>query len=182
MKSIVKHWKKIAICIVTVLAVGIACGWLLPSRQQVQRSSVMRATPQRVLPWIATPKRWPEWTAWTSARFPDLVTRFEGPDTGPGAIMIASGKSSGDGTVTIVRADADTSVVYTLDFAHGTQLFDGVILFTPSSNGSLTITWTLTADLGNNPFKRWAGLAMDALMGTDMGVGLENLRQRVEIP
>ena len=182
MKSILKHWKKIAICIITVMAVGIACGWLLPSRQQVTRSSVIRATPQAVLPWIATPKRWPGWTAWSSARFPDLVTRFEGPDTGPGAIMIASGKSSGDGTVTIVHSDAKTGVMYTLDLAHGTQFFDGVILFTPSSNGSLTITWTLTADLGINPFKRWAGLAMDTLMGTDMAVGLENLRQRVEIP
>ena len=182
MRSFVKHWKKIALCIITIMAVGIACGWLLPSRQQVKRSSVIRATPQAVLPWIATPKRWPGWTAWTSARFPDLETRFEGPDTGTGAIMIASGKSSGDGTVTIVHADAETGVVYTLDFAHGTQFFDGVILLTPSSNGSLTITWTLTADLGINPFKRWAGLAMDTLMGTDMAVGLENLRQRVEIP
>ena len=174
-----KRWQKATILTVAIPLLGIACGWLLPAHQSVERQTEMRATPQAVLPWIATLKQWPQWSAWTTARFPDMTTRFEGPDTGPGAVMIASGKSSGDGTVTITHASSDLGIRYTLDFAHGTQLFEGAILFVPHGD-RLQVTWTLTADLGANPFKRWAGLAMGALMGTDMTVGLENLRQRVE--
>ena len=174
-----KRWHKIVLGTSGVIAALIACGWLLPSTQQVERQTIIRATPKAVFPLIATLKRWPEWTAWTVDRFPDLVTRFEGPDTGPGAIMVASGKSSGDGTVTITHADVASGIHYTLDFSHGTQLFDGAISMSPQGD-DLAMTWKLTADLGANPFKRWAGLAMGALMGTDMASGLEKLRKRVE--
>ena len=42
------------------------------------------------------------------------------------------------------------------------------------------VTWTLDADLGRNPVKRWAGLALGALMGGDMEKGLANLKRELE--
>ena len=139
----------------------------------------MRATPSALFPLLATLKRWPEWTPWNTNRFPDLTMRFEGPDSGVGATMVASGKSSGDGTVKITDADPARGLTYTLDFNHGAQLFTGAIRFTNAAD-SLLVTWTLDAELGRNPVKRWAGLALDTLMGGDMEKGLANLKQAVE--
>lgn len=174
-----KLWKKLLLGALGLVVVLILAGWLLPARQRIKRSLVLRGNPGEVFRFVATLKRWPEWTAWTTNRFPDLTMRFEGPDTGVGATMIAVGKSSGDGNVRITSADPASGIAYTLDFNHGLQVFDGAIRYTNSSEG-LRVTWTLEANLGANPLKRWAGLAMESLMRGDMEQGLANLKRRVE--
>ena len=174
-----KRWKKWFVALAAVLLVLTAIGFVLPPRQTVVRRIVTTAPPARWFPPLATLRRWPEWTAWNTNRFPDLTMRFEGPDTGTGATLIAAGKSSGDGTVKITSADPAAGLTYTLDFQHGTQLFNGAIRFTNAADGWL-VTWTLDAELGRNPVKRWAGLALGALMGGDMEKGLANLKRELE--
>ena len=139
----------------------------------------MRTRVDAVYPQIAALKRWAEWTAWTVARFPDMKTRFEGPESGVGAVMIAEGKSSGNGTVTVTRADPSKGVWYDLDFEHGTQLFRGAITLDPSAEG-LMVSWSIETEMGWNPLKRWGGLFLGSLMGGDMSEGLAKLRRSVE--
>lgn len=174
-----KAWKKLARGMAVLLVLLLLAGFLLPRHAHVTRTITLRAAPEGVFERVATVRRWPEWTAWTTNRFPDLVYRFEGPERGVGATLVAAGKSSGDGTVKITRAAPAEGIAYTLDFNHGTQLFDGVISFANSPDG-LRVTWTLTADLGANPLKRWAGLALGTLMGGDMKDGLTKLKAQVE--
>ena len=176
-----KRWKKWLVALAAVLLVLAGIGFVLPPRQTVARRIVTTATPAQWFPQLATLQRWPEWTAWNTNRFPDLTMRFEGPDTGVGATMIAAGKSSGDGAVKITDADPARGITYTLDFNHGAQLFTGTIRFTNAAEGWL-VTWTLDAELGRNPVKRWAGLALGALMGGDMEKGLANLKRELETP
>ncbi|NBV23802.1 MAG: hypothetical protein EBS05_18025, partial [Proteobacteria bacterium] len=144
-----------------------------------ERTVVVNAKPAEVFALTATLKRWPDWTAWTTNRFPDLTYRYSGPDAGAGAMMIAAGKTSGDGTVTISAADPANGLTYTLDFNHGSQIFLGSIRHANTPEG-LRVTWTLDAQLGGNPLKRWAGLAMGTLMGGDMEQGLAKLKVQVE--
>ena len=174
-----KRWKKLLLGLPVFLVVLVSAGWLLPSTARVERSVLVRGQPQDVFSLVASLKRWPEWTAWTTNRFPDLTMRFEGPDTGVGATMTAAGKSSGDGTVKITAAEPANGITYSLDFDHGKQLFGGMIRYTNTPDG-LRVTWTLDASLGGNPLKRWAGLAMGTLMGGDMDHGLANLKLKLE--
>lgn len=174
-----KYWIKLIFVLLGLVILFMAGLFFLPARQRVERSIVVRSQPEAVFNFVGSLKRWPEWTAWTTNRFPDLTTRFEGSDAGVGATMVAAGKSSGDGTVKITAADPATGIAYTLDFNHGTQVFTGAIRCTNTSSG-LRVTWTLDAELGANPLKRWAGLAMDRLMGGDMEQGLTNLKRRME--
>ena len=173
------RWRRWLLRVLAVLTTLLAAGWLLPRQARVIRTMTMRAAPEAVFERVATLRRWPEWTAWTTNRFPDLVYRFTGPESGVGATLIATGQSSGDGTVTLTRAVPAEGVAYTLDFNHGTQRFDGAIDFANTPEG-LRVTWTLTADLGGNPLKRWGGLAMGTLMGGDMKEGLAKLKVQVE--
>ena len=174
-----KRLKKVLAGVSIALVILVAIGFVLPSKQHVERSILTSGKPEDVFSRIATLKRWPEWTAWTTNRFPDMTIRFEGPDSGVGATMIAAGKSSGDVTVKIVEADPASGIAYALDFNHGMQVFAGAIRYTNMPEG-LRVTWTLDADLGMNPLKRWAGLAMGSLMGGDMEHGLERLKVHVE--
>ena len=125
MKLVTKSFLGLLVAVVLILAIG----FLLPSHPVVQRSIVTTASPQSIFPFIASPKRWEKWTAWNTNRFADMRTRFEGPDSGVGAIMIAEGKSSGNGKVTITRAEPERGVWYDLDFEHGMQIFHCSIKF-----------------------------------------------------
>ena len=174
-----KRWKKWLWTFGALLFVLTVVGLILPRCHTVERHIVTTATPARLFPRVATLKRWPEWTAWSTNRFPDMTLRFEGAESGVGAKMIAAGKSSGDGTVTIVEADPTSGIAYALDFNHGMQVFAGAIRYTNTPD-ALRVTWTLDAALGVNPLKRWAGLAMGSLMGADMERGLAKLKVHVE--
>ena len=174
-----KVWKKIALGMVALLVLLLLAGMALPSAGHVERTVVVNAKPAEVFALTATLKRWPDWSAWTTNRFPDLTFRYSGPDTGVGAVMIAAGKTSGDGTVTISAVDPANGLTYTLDFNHGSQIFLGAIRHANTPDG-LRVTWTLDAQLGRNPLKRWAGLAMGTLMGGDMEQGLARLKAQVE--
>jgi len=174
-----KLWKKLILGLLGLMAVLLLAGWLLPSRHRIERSIILNGRPEEVFALTATLKHWPNWTAWTTNRFSDLTLRFNGPDEGVGATMVAAGKSSGNGTVVITSANPAKGITYNLDFNHGTQAFAGAIRYANTSDG-LRVTWTLEANLGANLLKRWAGLAMGLLMGVDMEQGLANLKRRVE--
>ena len=174
-----KLWKKLLLGLLALVVLLVVVGFFLPSRTRVERSLNMRATSAAVFPRVATLMRWPEWTAWTTNRFPDMQTRFSGAPSGVGAVMMAEGKSSGNGTVTITRAELTKGVWYDLDYEHGTQLFRGSITFDTVNEG-MKVTWLIETDMGGNPFKRWAGLILDKLMGSDMSTGLVNLKKQVE--
>lgn len=174
-----KLWKKLLLGLLALAVLFVVVGFFLPSRARVERSLNMRTTPDAIFPRVATLSRWLEWTAWTTNRFPDMQMKFSGATSGVGATMIAAGKSSGDGTVKIVQADPTSGIAYTLDFNHGMQVFAGAIRYTNTPDG-LRVTWTLDADLGANPLKRWAGLGMGSLMGGDMEHGLAKLKVYVE--
>ena len=175
-----RRWlKRTVLGLPALLVLCIGIGFFLPAKQHIERSIVVRGKAEEVFHVLATLKRWPDWTAWTTNRFPDMTLRFEGAESGVGAKMIAAGKSSGDGTVTIVEADQTSGIAYTLDFNHGMQVFAGAIRYTNTPDG-LRVTWTLDAELGVNPLKRWAGLGMGSLMGADMEHGLAKLKVQVE--
>ena len=174
-----KLWKKLLLGLIALLVLSFVIGFLLPAKQQIERSIVVRSKPEEVFNLVASLKRWPDWTAWTTNRFPDMLLRFEGAESGVGAKMIAAGKSSGDGTVKIVEADPISGIAYALDFNHGMQVLAGAIRYTNTPDG-LRVTWRLDADLRLNPLKRWGGLAMGSLMGGDMEHGLERLKLHVE--
>lgn len=174
-----KLWKKLLLGLLALAVLFIVVGFFLPSRARVERSLNMTATPDAIFPRVATLTRWPEWTAWTTNRFPDMQMKFQGASSGVGAVMMAEGKSSGNGTVTITRAEPAKGIWYDLDFEHGTQLFHGSITF-DTTNGGTKVAWLIETDMGANPFKRWAGLVLDKLMGGDMASGLENLKRQAE--
>ena len=177
-----KKWlQRLLFGLLLVNGLAWACSYLLPATTRITRTVHIRTTPETLYPRLATLSRWPEWTAWNTNRFPDVQFEFRGPATGGGAIMLARGKSSGDGTVEITWADPARGVDYHLDFEHGRQLFLGSISYQTNA-GALDVTWTLQADWAGRPIKRYLGLVLDPLMGGDLQQGLDKLKRLTETP
>lgn len=174
-----KVLKAVLLGVAVLVAVLLLVGLALPRAYHVERSVRIRATPDRVYPLIAAFRRWPDWIAWTTNRYPDMEMRFGETDTGVGAGYSWTGKSSGDGAIRFTRLDPGRAIGYALDFEQGRYLSTGEIRIEPAG-GEVTVIWTNEGDLGGNPLSRWFGLFMDSMMGPDFAAGLANLKQRAE--
>jgi len=175
----VKILMKIVLVIVVLAGVAAVGGFFLPSSYKVERSASMKAKPKVVFSYLNDLKRWPEWTAWTKERFPDMNISYSGPESGVGASYSWQGESVGKGTLKITNSDPAKGVDYDLNFDDGKYLSKGTLKM--AEEGDLVkVTWTNEGALGNNPVNRYFGLLMDKFMGPDFETGLKNLQQRVE--
>jgi hypothetical protein len=160
-----------------VLLAGI--GLLLPSSYSVERSVTIQASPEEVFNHLQTLKGWPEWTAWTVQRYPDMKVSFSGPDQGVGAVYVWNGEEVGAGSLKLTGADPSRGVTYDLDFDNGQFLSKGEIRMEPAGD-QVKLTWINRGDLGWNPINRYFGLMIDGVMGPDFETGLNNLKNKLE--
>lgn len=161
-----------------LIALFFLIGLALPAKFAVSRSEVMSAPPDSVYAWVATPKKWPEWSSWNPKERPGMKFSFEGPETGAGAAMRLSGDHEGSGVLRIVDGAPKTGVHYTVTLDNGMQIH-GTFAFEP--NGTRTkVTWTDTGEI-SNPGMRYFGLFVDKALGPHFEAGLAELKKRVEV-
>lgn len=176
-----KILKAIAIRVVVLAVILIVVGFFLPSTYHVERSVTIIASSSEIYPYLNSLKKWPEWTAWTVAKYPDMKVSFEGPESGAGAIYNWDGKTSGQGTLKLTQSSPTNGVFFDLSFDHGKYLSKGSIVMELSDDG-VEVIWTNEGDLGRNPVNRYFGLFMDRMMGPDFQQGLDNLKRKLETP
>lgn len=174
-----KALKKILLGVAALVALLVVVGLFLPKSYHVERSVTVNAPADKIYPFISAFRRWPEWIAWTTNKYPDMQMQFGETDTGVGAGYSWTGKSSGNGAIKFTQMEPGKSIGYHLDFEHGQYLSTGTISLVPEG-AAVKVTWTNGGDLGANPFGRWFGLFMDRMMGPDFEAGLANLKARAE--
>jgi len=171
--------KRLLLAVVTLIVLLAVIGFFLPSKYHVERNVTVNAKPEAIFPYLNNLKSWPDWTAWTTKRYPDMKTNFSGPEAGVGATYNWEGQSVGTGSLKLTKSDPNTGIEYDLDFDNGKYLSKGSIKMQPSGNG-VNVIWSNEGDLGMNPINRYFGLMMDRFMAPDFEEGLKNLKQKVE--
>ncbi len=171
--------KRLLLALIILIVLLAVIGFLLPSKYHVERNVTMSAKPETIFPYLNNLKSWPDWTAWTTKKYPDMKTNFTGPEAGVGATYNWEGQSIGIGSIKLTNSDPNTGINYDLDFDNGKYLSKGSIKMQPSGSG-VNVIWANEGDLGNNPINRYFGLLMDRFMGPDFEEGLNNLKQKVE--
>lgn len=174
-----KTLKKIVLAVLLIPIVLVLVSFFLPSSYRVERSATIRAKPEAIFAQINTVKRWTEWTAWTTNKYPDMTMAFSGPEAGVGANYSWAGKSTGQGSLTLTQSEPGKGIGYNLNFENGKYLSKGGITLAASGD-SVTVTWFNGGDLGWNPISRIFGLLMDKMMGPDFEEGLRSLQRAVE--
>lgn len=161
-----------------VLAVAI--GFILPSKRRVERSLMINAPPSAIYPLIANFKTgWPQWTPFGPSEYPGLKMTYAGPDEGVGASQSWDSEKSGDGRLTITKADRIRGIEYDMVTMHDSFRLTGALICEPTAGGTKVI-WRDDMDLGNNLFHRYMGLMVDKPLGSSFEKGLASLKQKAE--
>jgi uncharacterized protein YndB with AHSA1/START domain len=165
----------VALVILTAIFVGV--GLILPGAVHVQRSTVIAAQPERIFPYLNSPRKFNEWSPW-AARDPSTQYAFTGPEEGVGATMTWQSEQMGTGRQEIVVSQPGEKVVTRLEFGSMGSAQASLMLI--PEEGKTRVTWTLDSALPFQPLARWFGLAFPWLIGKDYDDGLARLKALAE--
>lgn len=150
----------------------------LPESWEVTESVKIDAPPAAVRPLVATPGRWPDWSAFSTARDATLLTTTAGPDAGEGAQLRWTGKLFGTGELTLTEA-TETEVTYEI-VMHGQPFSDGGTLTLMETDGGGTeVTWTDGGPLGDTMSRLFGSVIRDGI-ARDFRFGLGRLKELAE--
>ena len=173
-------FKYIGIAVVVVIAAVLALAATRPDTFRVERSTTIKAPPEKVYALIDDFHQWQQWSPWERLD-PAMKRNHGGAPKGKGALYGWEGnKEVGKGQMEITEATPPSRVVIKLDFlapfeAHNTAEF----VLAPQGDAT-TVTWAMS---GPNLFigKVMSLFAsMDRLVGKDFERGLANLKAVAE--
>ena len=172
--------KTIALVIVVAIAGVLIFAATKPDTFAVQRSTSIKAPPDRIFPLINDFKRWDAWSPWEKKD--PAMKRSYGPTTsGKGAHYAWEGNNDvGQGSMAITESVPPSKVALKLDFV---KPFEGhnVVEFTlVPRGGSTDVTWSMS---GPAPFMSkvmQVFVNMDRMIGKDFEAGLASLKAAAE--
>jgi len=172
--------KKIAIVVVVAIAAFLAFPATKPDTFQVQRSTVIKAPPDKIFALIQDFHHWGVWSPYEK-RDPDMKRTYGGPESGKGSMYAWEGDSKVGATrMETLDANAPSKVTIKLDFikpfeGHNTAEFTMI----PQSDAT-NVTWAM---YGPNPYiakVMQSVFNMDEMIGKDFADGLANLKTAAE--
>ena len=172
--------KTIALVIVVAIAGVLIFAATKPDTFAVQRSTSIKAPPDRIFTLINDFKRWDAWSPWEKKD--PAMKRSYGPTTsGKGAHYAWEGNNDvGQGSMDITESVPPSKVALKLDFV---KPFEGhnVVEFTlVPRGGSTDVTWSMS---GPAPFMSkvmQVFVNMDRMIGKDFEAGLTSLKAAAE--
>ncbi|MCH8621531.1 SRPBCC family protein [Undibacterium sp. TS12] len=165
---------------ILVVAIGLifAIAYSLPNEYKVSRSILIRSTPDKLFPLIATPKEWKNWSVWNQ-RDPAMELTFSGPETGTNAAWDWKSKTQGNGGMKITHASPYRLIDYDLHFEGMGKPSTGSFLFEAEATGT-RITWSMEGSSEGNLMMKLFAPFMDKMVGPDFEAGLANLKKYAE--
>ena len=172
--------KTIALVVVVAIAGILIFAATKPDTFAVQRSTNIKAPPDKIFPLINDFKRWDAWSPWEKKD--PAMKRSYGPTTsGKGAHYAWEGNNDvGQGSMDITESVPPSKVALKLDFV---KPFEGhnVVDFTLVPKGEMTdVTWSMS---GPAPFMSkvmQVFVNMDRMIGKDFEAGLASLKAAAE--
>ena len=164
----------IAFCVLLLALVGLAS--LKSSTWSAEGVLVIEAAPEKVLPFVATPRHWLEWDLWTDPTEAGFVPRFEGPESGAGA-KLSWKTDAKHGELEILGASLAEGVRYRLDIDD--MPGGGEFRFEPYGEQT-RVRWKYSGDLGWNIPARFLFPLLQGKLQSTMQQGLGKLRERVK--
>ena len=169
----------IAAIVVLAVVVILILAASKPSTFRMERSTVVKAPPETIFPFVHDFRRWTAWSPWEKIDA-ELKRDYSGAERGKGATYAWEGKKAGVGRMEIIEATPSSRVLIKLDFlkpfeAHNTAEFT----FTPERDGT-RVDWAM---YGPNRFiskLMSVFFNFDKLVGKDFEKGLAALKASAE--
>jgi uncharacterized protein YndB with AHSA1/START domain len=169
----------IALIIVLAIAIMLVLAMRKPATFRLERSTTIKAPPEKIFPFVNDFHRWMTWSPWEKMDV-ELKRSYGGADSGKGATYGWEGKKAGTGGMAIIEAKPSSKILIKLDFikpfeAHNTAEFT----FTPQGDGT-RVDWAM---FGPNIFMARlmsTVINTDKLIGKDFERGLAALKAAAE--
>jgi hypothetical protein len=173
-------FKKIALALVAVIALILIFAATRPDTFRVERSTSIKATPDKVFPLINSLAAQAQWSPWEKID-PAMKRKLSGADSGKGAVYEWDGNSEvGKGRIEITDAVAPSKVLLKLDMIEPMEGHN-TVEFTLAPAGEMTkVTWAM---YGAQPFiGKLVGVFIDCdkMVGGQFETGLASLKAIAE--
>ncbi|MCB9184921.1 MAG: SRPBCC family protein [Flavobacteriales bacterium] len=166
----------LAVIIVLILVIAAT----KPNTVRYERSTVIHAAPERILPHLIDFRAWQPWSPWEKLD-PDMERNYSGTDRGVGAKYAWSGKKAGAGTMEVLAVDVD-SVDIDLRFTRPFKN-DCVVWFRCAPQGADTkLIWTMDGPQIFMGKVMSVFMNMEKMIGKDFETGLAGLKREAENP
>ena len=147
--------KKLLTGLVFAAALVAVAALFLPTAWRVERSVLIEGELDQVHSRVERLDQWRDWTVWNRDADPGLMWEYEGPLRGEGSVMRWRGEG-GTGELVIRSSARGAGITYHLSEDGGRSQAQGAIGYLQLPDG-VRVTWTLTGELGWNPYLRLLG-------------------------
>jgi uncharacterized protein YndB with AHSA1/START domain len=172
-------FKIIAIILALLIAAVLIYAATKPDSFRIERSTVIKAPPEKISAYLTDFKQWAAWSPW-EAKDPAMKRTYGGAATGKGAIYGWDGnKNVGTGRMEILDVQPQ-KVAIKLDFlapfeAHNTAEF------TMQAEGDSTkLSWAMFGPANYMSKVMSVVMSMDKMVGPDFEAGLAKLKAAAE--
>jgi hypothetical protein len=169
------------IAVVLVVVIFVAVVSMQPDTFALERSTTIKAEPERVFPLVNDFQAWKEWGDWTKDD-PNAKVTFSEPAAGKGATMSFDGNDKvGAGTMTILESKPDEMVLLEQAFVRPMEgKCEMKFLLTPAS-GETKLTWRMDGKYNNFLEKAMCTImSLDAMVGPKFEEGLAGIKRVAE--
>ncbi|MCC6980531.1 MAG: SRPBCC family protein [Candidatus Melainabacteria bacterium] len=172
--------KKVIAIVAGILVFGVAVilgiAATKPNDTHIERSTIVKASPETILSNVNNYRKWAAWSPWEKVD-PNMKRTYSGPESGKGAKYAWSGNDNvGEGDMEILSTEP-TKIVFNF---HQAKPFEGTstIVFTAIPEGDASkVTWAM--DSKDNPFMckvMQVFISMDDCCGKEFEKGLASLK------
>jgi hypothetical protein len=165
-----KVLKRVGIGIVAILALALIASFLMPKNYHLERSIVIAAEPEQLFPYVNSLPNWERWSYWHRLDPGQKLAYSQNP-TGINAWYTWNGTINKTGKVTILKSEANKSMVYEMIFDEMEPNKAGFV-FEPVNGGTKAI---MSMDYDLSPPVNLFGGIMKGMIETQFDACLKNM-------
>ena len=172
--------KTIAIIAVVLIAAILGYAMTVPDNFRVQRTTSIKAPPEKIFPLINDFHRWGSWSPWEKMD-PEMKRTYSGAASGKGAAYAWQGNSKvGEGRMEIADTSPPSKVTIKLDFMKPFEAHNTAEFTLEPKGDSTNVTWAMYGPSEFITKVMGVFVSMDKMVGKDFETGLANLKAVAE--
>ena len=173
-------FKIIAVALSFVIAALLIFAATRPDTFRVERSTSIKAPPEKVFALINDFHNWKQWSPWENID-PNLKRTYSGAARGKGTAYAWEGNSKvGTGSMEILDTTPPAKIVIKLDFMKPFEAHNTAEYTLEAKGDTTNVTWAM---YGPSPYlTKVIGvfMSMDKMVGKDFETGLANMKAAAE--
>ncbi len=173
-----KWLKRILYFFVSIIVLMLLISFFLPSQKMVERTANIKADPTKVQAVLSDLKTYNSWMTWNQ-KDPNMKVEYGTNSSGVGATYNWKSENwqVGEGGLRITKSTPqEVGMELMMD---GEAPAPATWTLSPKEGGT-EIIWRMNMEMGANPIKKWFGLMMEGVMGSEFEKSLAQMKDFIE--